>query len=77
MGSQFLPFMYVINEALSFDSRVIAVFTVRFLPGWLPGVQFKRTASQWRETLKEWREAPYQFTKSQLVSTSSFVFTGN
>ncbi|CAL1711930.1 unnamed protein product [Somion occarium] len=50
--------------------------SLRFLPGWLPGVQFKRTASQWRETLKEWREAPYQFTKSQLAegeANHSFV----
>lgn len=40
-------------------------FPVKYLPEWLPGMTFKKTARKWGQTLKEFAERPYAFTKAQ------------
>jgi hypothetical protein len=40
---------------------------VRYLPDWLPGAGFKRTASYWRETLADLVEKPYAFVRQQMA----------
>lgn len=37
-----------------------------YLPGWLPGTGFKRTAKVWKSTLTDLVEKPYAFVKQQM-----------
>ena len=47
---------------------------VRYLPDWLPGTGFKKTAKAWKEKLNEVVERPYAFVKHQMVKTFFFTF---
>lgn len=49
------------------QTGVIFFSLVRYLPGWLPGMGFKRTAVQWNQTFRELTERPYAFAKKQIV----------
>jgi len=40
---------------------------VRYLPDWLPGAGFKRTALYWRKTLTDLVEKPYAFVRQQMA----------
>lgn len=40
---------------------------MRYLPDWLPGAGFKRTASYWRKTLTDLVEKPYAFVRQQMA----------
>ena len=40
---------------------------MRYLPDWVPGTGFKRTAARWRKTLTELIEKPYEFAKQQMA----------
>ena len=40
---------------------------LEYLPEWLPGVKFKRTARLWRETLMRVVEIPYIYVKEQIA----------
>lgn len=40
--------------------------SVRYMPEWVPGAGFKRTAREWRKKLREVRETPLLFTRKQL-----------
>lgn len=50
-----------IREA--FDPRGV----VRFLPSWMPGASFKRSAKQWRKTVALSRQRPWNWTRRQVV----------
>ncbi|EXJ67794.1 uncharacterized protein A1O5_09140 [Cladophialophora psammophila CBS 110553] len=39
---------------------------LKYLPEWLPGASFKRTARHWKATLHTAAEVPYRFVKEQL-----------
>lgn len=41
--------------------------TVRYLPDWLSGTGFKRTARLWRKTVTDLVERPYAFVKQQMA----------
>lgn len=41
--------------------------TVRYLPDWFPGTEFKRTARLWRKTVTDLVERPYAFVKQQMA----------
>ncbi|OQU95549.1 hypothetical protein CLAIMM_01735 [Cladophialophora immunda] len=41
---------------------------LKYLPEWLPGTGFKRTARQWKETLHTVAELPYKFVQQKLRS---------
>lgn len=40
---------------------------MRYLPEWLPGAAFKKTARQWSSELTDLTEKPYAFVKYQLA----------
>lgn len=40
---------------------------VRFLPDWIPGTGFKKTARRWYKTLMEMGDVPYRFVQNQMV----------
>ncbi|KAL5501294.1 hypothetical protein ACEPAH_8554 [Sanghuangporus vaninii] len=40
---------------------------LRYLPDWVPGTGFKRTAARWRKTVTELIEKPYEFVKQQMT----------
>ncbi|KAL5481169.1 hypothetical protein ACEPAI_10110 [Sanghuangporus weigelae] len=41
---------------------------LRYLPEWLPGMNFKRTAALWRQSLTELVEKPFAFVKQQMAA---------
>jgi hypothetical protein len=41
---------------------------VRYLPEWMPGAGFKKTARQWHATLMELAEKPMQFVKQEMAT---------
>lgn len=50
-----------------FANYLIPLFTVRYVPDWLPLTGWKRTARRFRATVTELVEKPYAFVKSQMV----------
>ena len=44
------------------------VFPVKYLPKWLPGMEFKRTAEEYKRTTVELTEKPFAFAKERIVS---------
>ncbi|EJC98992.1 cytochrome P450 monooxygenase [Fomitiporia mediterranea MF3/22] len=40
---------------------------LRYLPDWIPGMDFKRTAARWRKTITEVAEKPYAFVNKQMA----------
>lgn len=40
---------------------------VKHIPGWIPGMQFKRLAKQWHDTLMQMVLLPHQFAKEEMV----------
>jgi hypothetical protein len=49
---------------------------LKYVPAWIPGAGFKRTAKEWNDTLAEMVETPYNFTKQQMAAgtaPSSFL----
>jgi len=45
--------------------------TVRYVPSWLPGAGFQKTAASWASTLYEMVEQPHNFVKQQIVKYTS------
>lgn len=43
------------------------ITTVRYLPDWVPGTGWKRTARQWGAELHDVTEKPYAFVKHQIA----------
>lgn len=41
---------------------------MKYIPEWLPGAGFKRTARKWNRTFQEAVNKPFDFVKLQLVS---------
>jgi hypothetical protein len=41
---------------------------LKYVPAWIPGAGFKRTAKEWNDTLAEMVETPYNFTKQQMAA---------
>lgn len=49
---------------------------LRYLPSWLPGMQFKTTAEEWRKINDQVGDVPYHFTQEQMKkgeNRSSYV----
>lgn len=46
---------------------------LRYLPEWLPGGGFHKTAREWAETLHQMVEQPYQFVKDQMQAGTAQV----
>jgi len=44
---------------------------LKYLPEWLPGAGFKRTARKWRSTLQEFYDKPFEFVKRQMATGNS------
>lgn len=42
--------------------------TVKYLPEWLPGSGFKKTARQWRKTVYRAYNIPFDFVERQMAS---------
>lgn len=72
--------------ATSLDSPwMVDIFTtLEKLPGWLPGMRFKKLAKKWNNHFQEYTNAPFQFVKEQIAAgtsvpsfTSSFLANSN
>ena len=51
------------------DARccVVTLLTVKHIPSWFPGAQFKRDAEVWKSKMEAFVNEPYDFTKQQMV----------
>jgi hypothetical protein len=69
------PFVNLIEGAnANFSAATVpGVFVVdffpslRYLPEWLPGMGFLRTARKWAKDMAAMVDVPYEFTKRQMV----------
>ncbi|TDL20083.1 cytochrome P450 [Rickenella mellea] len=41
---------------------------LRYIPDWMPGAWFKRTAKKWHKTLKDMTDKPHAFVRHQMAS---------
>ena len=49
---------------------------MKYIPEWVPGATFKKTARQWREVIFESYNKPFYFVKKQMVSMAGlYVWT--
>lgn len=48
--------------------------SVRYLPGWLPGMGFKQKSRGWSKTVASFYDTPYAFVQRQRVSMSVELF---
>lgn len=46
---------------------LLTELAVLYLPEWMPGAAFKKTAKKWKATLKETVEIPMRFVKKQMA----------
>ncbi|KAF2119330.1 cytochrome P450 monooxygenase [Lophiotrema nucula] len=75
------PLVKVVDEALEQFSEaavpgkwiVDVMPRLESLPGWLPGVQFKETATLWKKTTTAMVEEPYAYVKQRMASRSNDV----
>jgi cytochrome P450 len=73
------PLVRVVDEAMEqFSAAVVpGVWIVdilpflRYVPDWLPGVRFKRTARLWRKTLMDVVDIPYRYVKQRVSDQSN------
>ena len=63
-------FLFVFQGQLSSDVLADGHFLspVKYIPEWVPGATFKKTARQWREVIFESYNKPFYFVKKQMVS---------
>ncbi|KAG6089110.1 hypothetical protein E4U31_007410 [Claviceps sp. LM219 group G6] len=64
------------KTVLPFAWAVDMVPQLRYLPSWLPGVSFHKTAQQWKQVAERMIDVPYNFVRQQMSSgsfTPSFV----
>jgi hypothetical protein len=59
----------LIPACRSFDSTnpLILTSVVKYVPSWMPGAGFKKTAEAFRETAHELINKPYNMVKEQMV----------
>ncbi|KAI3326205.1 cytochrome P450 oxidoreductase OrdA-like protein [Xylariaceae sp. AK1471] len=70
------PLVQLVNSALEqfAASTVPGVWLVdiipalRYIPEWIPGARFKKTAKEWKATLRETIEKPLRFTKQRIAA---------
>lgn len=48
--------------------------TVKHIPSWFPGAQFKRDAAVWKGKMEALVNEPYEFTKQQMVRSLGALF---
>jgi cytochrome P450 len=73
------PLVKLAEETVSQFSKAIVpgafmvdiIPALKYLPDWLPGTGFKKTAKLWNETLHRLVNVPYSFAKAQANDTSS------
>jgi hypothetical protein len=45
--------------------------SVKYLPDWFPGAEFKRTAAAWRKTMIDAVNTPFDFVKWQMAQRTN------
>jgi hypothetical protein len=51
---------------------------LKYIPAWVPGAGFKRTAKEWKNTIDDMAETPYNLTKEKVVAgTAHSSFLSN
>jgi hypothetical protein len=43
------------------------IFSVKYVPTWFPGANFKRTATRWRRTVRDMLDRPFNMVKERMV----------
>ena len=69
------PYISIAEEALNglAEAGVFGVFWVdifpllKYVPSWVPGAGFQKTAARWKAALVDMIEKPFQYVKEQLV----------
>ncbi|KAL5522856.1 hypothetical protein ACEPAG_8874 [Sanghuangporus baumii] len=78
------PLVDLAEEVLEIFSRTAVAGTwivdmlpfLRYVPAWVPGMAFKRTATKWRKSITDLTEVPYAFVKRQMelgIHTPSYT----
>ncbi|KAG5991739.1 hypothetical protein E4U52_003373 [Claviceps spartinae] len=78
------PLVTIIERTMVIFSKTVLPFAwavdmvpqLRYLPSWLPGVSFHKTARQWKPVAERMIDVPYNFVRQQMSSgsfTPSFV----
>ena len=65
--------IFPFRECLSFfflDYSLICSLLVKYIPSWVPGAGFKKTAAQYRKINMEQTDLPFQFVIKGIVSSS-------
>jgi hypothetical protein len=50
-------------------------FIVRYVPSWVPGVQFKKLAEEWSQLSAQLFDRPFEYVKEQMVHISECAYT--
>ena len=48
--------------------------TVRYIPSWFPGAEFKRKAIEWREDSVAMLEEPFEMVKQKIVNSLYILY---
>ena len=54
-------------------SQLPTISAVKYVPSWIPGAGFKKTAAEYAVVAREALEAPHKHAVSELVSLFPFV----
>ncbi|KAF8594593.1 cytochrome P450 [Ceratobasidium sp. AG-I] len=54
--------------ALAGNFHVNSIAWLKYVPSWLPGAEWKRTANAWRKEIDEMVNIPYNWTKDQIAN---------
>ena len=69
--------LLIFSAALTPNAHIVDVFPIlRFLPEWLPGMGFKKSAKEFRKVVMDFLNKPFAFVKHQMVSTHSSTNKG-
>ncbi|KAH7335722.1 cytochrome P450 [Rhizoctonia solani] len=61
--------LHRLAEAAMFTNFFVNVFpSLKYVPTWMPGTSWKRTARQWRADKEQALNGPYEWTKAQIAA---------
>jgi hypothetical protein len=55
-------------------SLLISTLIVKYIPSWMPGAGFKKTAKFYKETLYEFVNKPHDMVKERMVRLQCYIF---
>ncbi|KAF8184805.1 cytochrome P450 [Pholiota molesta] len=71
VGAEEDPYLRLAEECIASGGGVwpVDVFpSLQYLPEWMPGTGFKRSARKWKRKMEEFVDAPYEYVRSSMKS---------